>query len=372
MMAPVDAGGIMAISEQALRQALATIVPDELGTDLVSAGCLRSVAISAAGVQLEIRLGYPCASRLPAYREQIDATLAPLLAGQPLHLHLDWQVQPHRNQQNLPALDQVSNIIAVSSGKGGVGKSTTAVNLALALQAEGARVGVLDADVFGPSLPLMLGVPDGVRPKVRDGKLFIPIEAHGLQSMSMGYLVDEGTPVVFRGPKASGALLQLVEQTLWDHLDYLIVDMPPGTGDIQLTLAQRVPVAGAVVVTTPQDIALLDAIKGIEMFRKTDIRVLGIVENMAMHVCSQCGHVEHIFGEGGGEKVAARYDTALLGSLPLSRSIREQADGGRPTVVAAADSAEAIAYRQVARRMAARLSLTGAGQRAFPRVRMEH
>jgi ATP-binding protein involved in chromosome partitioning len=272
----------------------------------------------------------------------------------------------------MAALDQVSNIIAISSGKGGVGKSTTTVNLALSLQAEGARVGILDADVFGPSLPLMMGIEDGRRPKLKDNKLFIPIEAHGMQTMSMGYLIDEGTPVVFRGPKASGALLQLVEQTLWQKLDYLLIDMPPGTGDIQLTLAQRVPVAGAVVVTTPQDIALLDAIKGIEMFRKTDIRVLGIVENMAMHVCSQCDHVEHIFGEGGGEKVASRYDTTLLGSLPLSRTIREQADGGRPTAIAAPDSAEAQVYLQVARNMAARLSLIGVGQRAFPRVQMSH
>lgn len=362
----------MAISEQAIRQALATIVPEELATDLISAGCVQRLQVGDSAVLLEIRFGFPCDSRLADYQQQISEALAPLLGGVPLHLRVDWQVLPHRAQQNMAALDQVSNIIAVSSGKGGVGKSTTAVNLALALQAEGARVGMLDADVFGPSLPLMLGVPEGQRPRVKDGKLFIPIEAHGLQTMSMGYLIDEGTPVVFRGPKASGALLQLVEQTLWDHLDYLIVDMPPGTGDIQLTLAQRVPVAGAVVVTTPQDIALLDAIKGIEMFRKTDIRVLGIVENMAMHVCSQCGHVEHIFGEGGGIRVAERYDTALLGSLPLSRTIREQADGGAPTVVAEPESVEAQAYRQVARRMAARLSLIGVGQRAFPRVKMEH
>ncbi|MDF1629589.1 MAG: iron-sulfur cluster carrier protein ApbC [Alcanivoracaceae bacterium] len=362
----------MAISEQVIRQALATIVPQELATDLISAGCVHRLDVADAGVLLEVRLGFPCDSQLARYQAQISESLAPVLGGVPLHLRVDWQALPHRAQQNMAALDQVSNIIAVSSGKGGVGKSTTAVNLALALQAEGARVGVLDADVFGPSLPLMLGVPEGQRPQVKDGRLFIPIQAHGLQTMSMGYLIDEGTPVVFRGPKASGALLQLVEQTLWDHLDYLIIDMPPGTGDIQLTLAQRVPVAGAVVVTTPQDIALLDAIKGIEMFRKTDIRVLGIVENMAMHVCSSCGHVEHIFGEGGGARVAERYDTALLGSLPLSRAIREQADGGAPTVVAEPDSPEAEVYRQVARRMAARLSLIGVGQRAFPRVKMEH
>ncbi|MCC1495655.1 iron-sulfur cluster carrier protein ApbC [Alcanivorax sp. 1008] len=362
----------MAISEQVIRQALATIVPQELATDLISAGSVHRLDVAEAGVFLEVRLGFPCDSQRARYQAQISESLAPVLGGVPLHLRVDWQVLPHRAQQNMATLDQVSNIIAVSSGKGGVGKSTTAVNLALALQAEGARVGVLDADVFGPSLPLMLGVPEGQRPQVKDGRLFIPIQAHGLQTMSMGYLIDEGTPVVFRGPKASGALLQLVEQTLWDHLDYLIIDMPPGTGDIQLTLAQRVPVAGAVVVTTPQDIALLDAIKGIEMFRKTDIRVLGIVENMAMHVCSNCGHIEHIFGEGGGARVAERYDTALLGSLPLSRAIREQADGGAPTVVAEPDSPEAEGYRQVARRMAARLSLIGVGQRAFPRVKMEH
>jgi len=362
----------MTISEQAVRQALATIVPQELAVDLVSAGCIHSLQISDSAIQLEVRFGFPCNSRLEEYRRQINTTLAPLLGELPLHLRVDWQVRPHRAQKDMAALDQVSNIIAVSSGKGGVGKSTTTVNLALSLQAEGARVGVLDADVFGPSLPLMMGVEDGRRPKLKDNKLFIPIEAHGIQTMSMGYLVDESTPVIFRGPKASGALLQLVEQTLWQKLDYLLIDMPPGTGDIQLTLAQRVPVAGAVVVTTPQDIALLDAIKGIEMFRKTDIRVLGIVENMAMHVCSQCGHIEHIFGEGGGEKVANRYDTSLLGSLPLSRTIREQADGGRPTAIAAPESAEGQAYRQVARNMAARLSLIGVGQRAFPRVQMSH
>jgi ATP-binding protein involved in chromosome partitioning len=362
----------MAVDERVLRQVLAGIVPDELGVDLVSAGCIRALQVLDDAVRLEIRLGYPCAGVQAEREAEIRARLAPVLDNHALHLRLDWQVQPHQPQPSLVAMDQVSNIIAVSSGKGGVGKSTTAVNLALALQAEGARVGVLDADVFGPSLPLMLGVPDGTRPAVRDGRLFIPVSAHGLQTMSMGYLVDEGTPVVFRGPKASGALLQLVEQTLWDRLDYLIVDMPPGTGDIQLTLAQRVPVAGAVVVTTPQDIALLDAIKGIEMFRKTGIRVLGIVENMAMHVCSQCGHIEHIFGEGGGERIASRYDTSLLGSLPLSRAIREQADSGRPTVIADPAGAEAGAYRQVARRMAARLSLTGAGQRAFPRIHTEH
>ena len=362
----------MAISEQAIRQALATVVPEEMGTDLVTAGCVAELQLQDDVLALAIRLGYPCQSRLAPLEADIRAALTALAPALQVHLRLDWQVQAHRPQGDLAAMDQVSNIIAVSSGKGGVGKSTTAVNLALALQAEGARVGIVDADVFGPSLPLMMGVAAGTRPVLTGTQQFVPVEAHGLQTMSIGYLVDENAPVVFRGPKASGALLQLIQQTAWQQLDYLVVDLPPGTGDIQLTLAQRIPVAGAVVVTTPQDIALIDAIKGIEMFRKTGIRVLGIVENMAMHVCSQCGHVEHIFGEGGGERVAARYDTTLLGSLPLSRQIREQADGGRPTVLAAPDSAEAEAYRQLARRTAARLSLTGVGQRAFPRIHTEH
>lgn len=366
----------MSLNESMIRQVLAAFVPDELGTDVVSANAVCSVLLEDSRVAVDICLGYPCGSLLEGYRKQLVELLTDRLgeavAGRSLDIVVRWEVRPHRAQQGKTSLDQVSNVIAVSSGKGGVGKSTTAVNLALALQADGARVGVLDADVFGPSLALMLGVKDGTRPAVKDGKWFVPITVHGLQTMSMGYLVDESTPVVFRGPKASGALLQMVEQTLWQKLDYLIVDMPPGTGDIQLTLAQRIPVAGAVVVTTPQDIALIDAIKGIEMFRKTEIRVLGIIENMAMHICSNCGHADAVFGEGGGEKVASRYDTALLGRLPLSRSIREQADSGRPTVLADPQGAEAGLYRDAARRLAARLSLTGTGQRAFPRVMMEH
>lgn len=250
-----------------------------------------------------------------------------------------------------PGLNQVKQIVAVASGKGGVGKSTTAINLALALAAEGNRVGIIDADIYGPSVPMMLGVPAGTRPAMIGGNLLAPVEAHGIKSMSMGYLVTEQTPMVWRGPMATGALLQLLNQTLWGELDYLVVDMPPGTGDIQLTLAQQAQVAGAVIVTTPQDIALLDARKAIEMFLKVKIPVLGIVENMAVHQCSQCGHLEHIFGEGGGQKVAEEYGTRMLGALPLERSIREQVDGGAPSVVADPDGVVAASYRDIARKI---------------------
>ena len=272
-------------------------------------------------------------------------------------------------QQSLPNMQNVKHIIAVASGKGGVGKSTTAVNLALALQAEGARVGLLDADIYGPSLPLMLGVPEGERPAQRGSQMLEPIIAHGLQTMSIGYLLTENTPVVWRGPMVSGALQQLLNQTAWDNLDYLIIDMPPGTGDIQLTLAQKVPVSGAVIVTTPQDIALLDAKKGIEMFGKVDVPVLGIVENMAVHICTNCGHTDHLFGSGGGEKIAQEYAVPLLGSLPLARSIREQADGGNPTVAAEPDSAVTKIYREIARRVTAQLaSLAQQKTSAFPNI----
>ncbi|MBM1143412.1 iron-sulfur cluster carrier protein ApbC [Alcanivorax sp. ZXX171] len=358
--------------EQAVRQSLADLIPEDLGVDLVSAGAVKEIVESDTTLRLVVRLGYPCQSRLPALRAAIEERVTPLLDGRDLDLDLGVHISPHRAQHDMPAMLQVANVIAVASGKGGVGKSTTAVNLALALHAEGARVGLLDADIFGPSQPVMLGLPKGTRPEVRDGNTFIPVPAHGLQTMSMGYLVTEQTPVVWRGPKASGALTQMMQQTAWHDLDYLIVDLPPGTGDIQLTLAQKIPVAGAVVVTTPQDIALLDAIKGVEMFRKVDVGVLGVVENMAVHICSNCGHEEHIFGQGGAERMSREYDARVLGSLPLSLRIREQADGGTPTVVAEPDSAEARIYRDTARRMAARLSLTRAGRRPFPKVVTQH
>ncbi len=268
-------------------------------------------------------------------------------------------------RQALPNMQNVKHIIAIASGKGGVGKSTTAVNLALALQAEGVRVGLLDADIYGPSQPLMLGVPDE-RPAQRGSQLLEPVIAHGLQTMSIGYLLTENTPVVWRGPMASGALLQLLNQTAWDNLDYLIIDLPPGTGDIQLTLAQKVPLTGAVIVTTPQDIALLDAKKGVEMFAKVDVPVLGIVENMAVHICTNCGHTDHLFGEGGGAKMAAEYGVLLLGSLPLARSIREQVDNGNPTVAAEPDGAVTKIYREIARRVVEQIAQLQPN--AFPKI----
>lgn len=267
-------------------------------------------------------------------------------------------------------MNQIKHIIAVASGKGGVGKSTTAVNLALALRAEGAAVGLLDADIYGPSQQRMLGLAEGTRPQQADGERLLPVEAHGLKTMSMGYLAGERTPMVWRGPMAGSALAQMLEQTAWGELDYLVIDMPPGTGDIQLTLSQKATVAGAVIVTTPQDIALLDARKGIEMFRKVDVPILGIIENMAVHVCSQCGHSEHVFGAEGGRRVAADYGVPLLASLPLALSIREQTDAGQPTVVSHPESPEAQAYIDAARAIAASLAAGTAdsGVRQFPNI----
>ncbi|HSX63697.1 MAG TPA: iron-sulfur cluster carrier protein ApbC [Pseudoxanthomonas sp.] len=268
---------------------------------------------------------------------------------------LDFRVVSHAVQPSLAPLPRVRNIIAIGSGKGGVGKSTTAVNLALALAAEGAKVGVLDADVYGPSIPAMLGLSG--KPESPDNKSIEPMRAFGVEAMSIGFLVEADTPMIWRGPMATSALTQLLNDTLWGDLDYLLIDLPPGTGDIQLTLAQKIPVAGAVIVTTPQDIATLDAKKALKMFEKVDVPVLGIIENMAVHTCSNCGHVEHLFGEGGGQKMAAQYGVPLLGSLPLDIAIREQGDAGQPVVVSAPDSAVAQAYRQTARMMAARLAM---------------
>jgi ATP-binding protein involved in chromosome partitioning len=259
-------------------------------------------------------------------------------------------------------------VIAVASGKGGVGKSTTAANLALALMREGAKVGILDADIYGPSQGIMFGIAEGTRPEVRDQKWFVPLKAHGVEVMSMAFLSDENTPMVWRGPMVSGALIQLLTQTAWGDLDYLVVDMPPGTGDIQLTLAQKVPVSGAVIVTTPQDLALLDAKKGIEMFRKVNIPVLGVVENMAVHICSNCGHAEHLFGEGGGEKLAAQFGVDLLASLPLSMAIRMQSDGGKPTTIADPESQIAMIYQEIARNVGARIARSEQQAQAMPSI----
>jgi ATP-binding protein involved in chromosome partitioning len=268
------------------------------------------------------------------------------------------------------SLPQIKNIIAIASGKGGVGKSTTAVNLALALAAEGLRVGILDADIYGPNQPQMLGAIG--RPENKGNKKLAPVICHGIQSMSIGYLIDADTPMVWRGPMVTMALQQLLNDTAWDNLDYLIIDLPPGTGDIQLTLAQKIPVSGAVIVTTPQDIALLDARKAIAMFRKVNVPILGVVENMSLHVCSQCGHAEHIFGEGGGEQLAKQYAVELLGSLPLDKRIREQADGGKPTVVAEPDGSISKIYCAIARQVVANLSQIQSRGAKFPKIVIEN
>jgi ATP-binding protein involved in chromosome partitioning len=301
--------------------------------------------ILSSGNRVSVTLGYPAEGATERYA----AELKEFLGTESLDLDLHFTAPPGRG------ITQVKHIIAVASAKGGVGKSTTAVNLALALAKEGARVGLLDADIYGPSQGMMLGVPEGRRPETKDGKTFEPIKAHGIQAMSMSFLVTETTPMVWRGPMVSGALQQLLGQTGWRDLDYLVVDMPPGTGDIQLTLSQRVPVSGAVIVTTPQDIALLDARKGIEMFRKVDIDVLGVIENMSTFICPECGAESHLFGSGGGERIATECGVPLLGALPLAMEIREQADGGTPTVAADPEGALAATYRDAARHMAARL-----------------
>jgi ATP-binding protein involved in chromosome partitioning len=285
----------------------------------------------------------------------LTAQLAAAGISAPLSVQLESDIRTHAVQRNLKPLGEIRNVVAVASGKGGVGKSTVAVNLALAWAAQGARVGILDADIYGPSQPLMLGLA-GQRPTSPDGKHLRPLQSHGISAMSIGFLIDADQPMVWRGPMVTQALSQLLSETDWGALDYLVVDMPPGTGDIQLTLAQQVPVTGAVIVTTPQDVALLDAMKGLKMFEKVGVPILGIVENMAVHVCSKCGHAEHIFGSGGAERMAKQYEVDLLGSLPLDIRIREQTDSGRPTVVAEPDSAIADQYRAIARQVAIRIS----------------
>ena len=345
------------ISQQALESAIRQYQDPYLQQDLYELNAVRSLTVEDGRVNLDVTLGYASEGIHGALRELVRNALEDVPGVTDVKITVSQNIRAHQAQKNLQSIAGVRNIIAVASGKGGVGKSTTAVNLALALHAEGARVGVLDADIYGPSVGMMLGIPEGQRPKTKDDKWFIPVPAHGVQAMSMAFLVTDKTPMVWRGPMVSGAVQQLLTQTLWDDLDYLVVDMPPGTGDIQLTLAQKVPVTGAVIVTTPQDIALLDCRKGIEMFRKVEIPVLGVVENMSVHICSNCGHEEPLFGAGGGERVAEDYDTVLLGQLPLHLTIREQTDSGNPSVVAESDSEVARRYRDIARRVGATLSL---------------
>ena len=341
------------LSEEYVRNLLSSVVDPHSDNDLVSLGWLRGVGIDGARISVDLRAGYPIEgireSLLASIRESLEADESIESAA----VNLDWRVFPHKVQGELKPLDQVKNIVAVASGKGGVGKSATAVNLALALRADGARVGVLDADIYGPSMPRMLGISGQPR---TDGNRIIPQRAHGLQVMSIGFLVEEDTPMIWRGPMVTSALQQLLTETNWEGLDYLVVDLPPGTGDIQLTVAQKVPVSGSLIVTTPQDIALLDARKAVQMFRKVDMTVLGIVENMSTHICSNCGHEETIFGSGGGQWMAQEYDVPLLGTLPLAMKIRADLDQGMPTVVADPDSELTTRYRECARNTAARLA----------------
>ncbi len=328
----------MSVTREAVEAALRQYTDPHLNQDPVSAGCVRSIDINGDRVSVALELGYAAGLFRSGWAQMLAMAIENLDGVSRADVQVDCLIRPHKAQDQLPSLANVKNVVVVASGKGGVGKSTTAANLALALAREGARVGMLDADIYGPSQGIMFGIAEGTKPEIRNQQAFVPLKAHGVQVMSMAFLTDDRTPVVWRGPMVSGALIQLITQSLWDDLDYLVVDMPPGTGDIHLTLAQKVPVAGAVIVTTPQDLALLDAKKGVEMFRKVNIPVLGVVENMAVHICSNCGHAEHLFGEGGGEKLASQYGVELLASLPLSMAIRSQADAGNPTVVADPES----------------------------------
>jgi ATP-binding protein involved in chromosome partitioning len=343
----------MSVSESSIQEALRKLVDPNTGKDYVSTRSARNVKLSGDDVSLDIELGYPGKSQHEPIRRQVTQALKQAGAAS-VALKVSSKVVPHAVQRGVKLIPGIKNIIAVASGKGGVGKSTTAVNLALALSAEGASVGVLDADIYGPSQPMMLGIAG--RPESKDGKSLEPMEGHGLQAISIGFLIDTDTPMVWRGPMVTQALEQLLKDTRWRELDYLVVDLPPGTGDIQLTLAQKVPVTGAVIVTTPQDIALIDAKKGFKMFEKVGIPILGVVENMSFHICPKCGHESHIFGSGGAQKMAREYGTELLGQLPLDEAIRSQADSGKPTVVSDPDGPVAEIYRRIARRCAVKIA----------------
>ena len=340
----------MSLDQQAVLNAAQTVLDPNTGKDFVSTKALKNLQISGSDVSFDIELGYPAKSQVAGLRKSLIAAVKAVPGVGNVSVNVTVKIASHAVQRGVQLLPNVKNIIAVASGKGGVGKSTTAVNLALALAAEGASVGLLDADIYGPSQPMMMGIEG--RPESVDGKNMEPMENYGLQVMSIGFLVAQDEAMIWRGPMATQALEQLLRQTNWKDLDYLIVDMPPGTGDIQLTLSQRVPMTGAVIVTTPQDIALLDAKKGIKMFEKVGVPILGIVENMAVHVCTNCGHVEHIFGADGGKRMAGQYGVPYLGALPLTMRIREQTDSGTPTVAAEPDGDIAALYKAVARQVA--------------------
>ncbi len=363
----------MTLNTQQIEQKLAEINTPYTQTDLVSSHSVESIDIDLATGQLivNLQLGYPCNGFKDELITSVKQSLECISEVDKITVNVRSNIVPHAVQNELKPMQNIKNVIAIASGKGGVGKSTTAVNLALSLSSDGARVGILDADIYGPSQPRMLGLSGP--PQSPDNKHMQPKQAYGIQTMSIGYLIEEDTPMIWRGPMVTSALQQLCDDTLWDNLDYLIVDLPPGTGDIQLTLCQKIPVSGAVIVTTPQDIALLDAKKGLKMFEKVDVSVLGIIENMSIHVCSQCGHEEPIFGTGGGEVMAQKYNTMFLGGVPLDIHIRQHVDQGHPTVVADPDGSIARAYGDIARRTAANLSLRPREYRGkFPKIVVEN
>jgi ATP-binding protein involved in chromosome partitioning len=342
-----------------------------LGQTLGSARAVESAELKGDRAHVRVVLGFPVADYHEEFARGLQAHIT--AGGGPAHVDVELvsRITAHAVQRQLSPLAGVRNIVAVASGKGGVGKSTVAANLAIAWARQGARVGILDADIYGPSQPIMLGLT-GQRPTSPDDKTIVPLKAHGVVAMSIGFLIDPEQPMVWRGPMVTQALSDLLGRTAWGELDYLVIDMPPGTGDIQLTLSQRVPVAGAVIVTTPQDIALADARKGLKMFEKVNVPVLGVVENMSVHVCSNCGHVEHLFGSGGGARMAAQYGVELLGELPLDARVREEADGGAPTVATAPDSPHAAPYFLMARRTAAALARRAKDRSAvFPKIVVE-
>ena len=344
----------MSTTEIEIKKLLESEIDPYLGRDLVGSGALKKIHTHDQGVTIEIELGFPIDNYQEILRKRLDSLCAKLNVGE-INFQIKSKILAREVQKGTKPLNQVKNIIAIASGKGGVGKSTTAANLAIALQQEGGKVGVLDADIYGPSQTRMLGTQG--RPESEDGKSMEPKVSYQLQTMSIGNLIEEDTPMIWRGPMATGALEQLINDTNWHDLDYLVIDLPPGTGDIHLTLCQKIPVSGAVIVTTPQDIALLDARKGLKMFEKVNVPVLGVIENMSVHICSECGHSEHIFGSGGGESMAKQYEIDLLGSLPLDIKIREGVDNGRPTTAIEPDSEIAKSYREIARKIAARLAL---------------
>ena len=359
------------MTEDDVTAVLKTVTDPNTGRDFVTEKAVRKVVVSGSDVAVDLAIGYPAKSQHESLRKLVQGALAAMPGVRKVSVSVTTRIVSHAVQRGVKLVPGVKNIVAVASGKGGVGKSTTAANLALALAAEGATVGVLDADIYGPSQPTMLGISG--RPESTDGKTLEPLEAYGVQAMSIGFMIDPDTPMVWRGPMVTQALEQLLKDTRWREVDFLVVDMPPGTGDIQLTLAQKVPVTGAVIVTTPQDIALIDARKGLRMFEKVGVPIVGVVENMSIHVCTNCGHAEHIFGEGGAQKLCEDYHVPYLGGLPLDIRIREQADSGRPTVVADPDSKVAQIYRDIARKVAISVAEKAADFSAkFPSIKIQN